>query len=301
MILVYAALIAQAMAPSPTTETANIVSLLRSDHFLDTDFAAVVNTPRSTTILCRLIADPRSKQNVVARALYVLQELSPPPREAIYSARLRLTSSHGATRWYAVRYLSAVGDTDSLAPITVLLADPNLTTRYASLRHLAAHGDEGGLIGLEVWLKGPSWEVYGTEYRDEARTRLKAARDRLPYPKAPSGVGVLRSALADPDPAVRLDAVKNLSATTRPGALAPLAALLSDEDARVRRAAADALAASDDLTALIALDCWLLGPAWEWVREDVRPHVRAARDRLARRLAELQPVQTAPPPRPVGP
>lgn len=253
-----------------------------------------------------ILGDPRFESVHVNRAITVALRAKDGPIAYLRPAMHRLTDGNPGIARSSLKIVEAVGTNRDCPPLVALMdEDEDVALRYTASRVLAKLGDHRGLNALDVWLAGISWEAFPRDYRKhvvEQRDRLatRLVRERVERVASPADEHIRR--MTDPVANVRLAAVRQVAAVGTRADLPPVVALLSDEDATVRKAAADTIASLGGVPALIALDCWLRGPGWGWILEDVRPHVRAARNRLADRLrheAEIIPI--APPPRAVAP
>jgi HEAT repeat protein len=174
--------------------------------------------------------------------------------------RTALTDSSAGTRRLAADLLGRLGDATSLAALDATLSDDAPEVRAAGLRAIATldparggdvaarlAGDADPTVRAEAVVALARWR--GLE---PARARLDALLGgeraaRLAGLRAagrigdPGVVGVLREAVADPDPAVRVAAATALGDMPASAAQAVLVSALDDDAAAVRRAAADAI------------------------------------------------------------
>lgn len=248
-----------------------------------------------------ILRDPRCDPARVPRVLILAGHVPENPNRYHRLALNRLVDDHEFVRGNSLNLLRQLGGPTDCVAIVPLLSDDGVTTCYAAVPSLADLGDRRVLQALDVWLAGPSWESFGQVHRDHVvRSREQLARSLkgIDAPPAPADEAVGR--FTSPDADVRLAAVRRVARVGSAADLCPVAALLFDESIAVRRAAADTMAELGGEPALVALDVWLRGPTWNWIREDARPHVWAARQRLAQRLWEPRPTPVAPPPRPAG-
>jgi len=249
-----------------------------------------------------VIRDPRSHRLAVPGAVYAVGQIPGDRTEFVGILLYRLTDAHESTRCAVIETLTSIPEWRNLTPMITLLADDGVLVHNAAVRTLATRGTSAEAIAISAWMKTPAFPRHLDYFRERVED-LEAYLQKLPplpkEEKARPARAEFKNLLSD-QTGQRLSAVRRLAELAGPSDLSPVAAMLFDREVDVRKAAADALAQAGDLSALKAIDCWIRGPAWQWYPEDVRPHYRAARDRLAYRLSQIPAVQLAPPPRRVG-
>jgi HEAT repeat protein len=218
-------------------------------------FGGMRRDAAAMSVVATAAADPDASVRRIS--MEILAEVA--DREEMPALSRGLRDEDPIVRSAAARGLGRLGDEAARGELTRLLADPDASVRLAAAEGFVSSGDLGDAGPLRPLLADADHRVrstaaaalLGSIHASEARETL-GAMATSPEPEwrasavavlgsTATGVDVLMSALADPDPVVRRTAVSTLPGSGSPGASEELVRALADPDVDVRAAAVEGL------------------------------------------------------------
>ncbi len=255
----------QALAEAgDATAAARLGSIAAERPGIADEALARANNPEAIARLSRRVAAPNPRADM-SGAIDTLAAVNAPGAAATFAAALDPARAM-PTKMAAARALAKIGATDAIPQLRRALQDPDPPVRMTAAAALARLGDASGadlvremenspvadirLMAAEVAAPGNpagAWVGTATGVLNDVDplARLSAARLLVAHAADPAaGLAVLNAALADPNPALRLAAVRAVETFPREilgNDVPTLRRLLRDPDPRVRILAAGAL------------------------------------------------------------
>ena len=127
----------------------------------------------------KLLADPKTSTNQVARIFSVLREVPGDRSRFVETAVKSLTSPAPYLRDSAVRLLGAIGSRRDTAPIVASLYDNEIVVISAAAETLVELGGQRELVAFDVWLRAAKARGVGKPLIDMLRKHRDALEFRL--------------------------------------------------------------------------------------------------------------------------
>lgn len=127
----------------------------------------------------KLLADPKTSTNQVARIFSVLREVPGDRSRFVETAVKSLTSPAPYLRDSAVRLLGAIGSRRDTAPIVASLYDNEIVVISAAAETLVELGGQRELVAFDVWLRAAKARGIGKPLIDMLRKHRDALEFRL--------------------------------------------------------------------------------------------------------------------------